>query len=388
MKQISRRTMAKGTLGALATLAIGNAEAAEAGNNGALFRPFKLGDIDIRNRIAMAPLTRGRAGASRTPNALMTQYYDQRAGAGLIVSEATAISPMGYGWNNSPGLYTQAHVDGWKAVTSAVHRRGGKIVLQLWHMGRVSHPDFLDGATPVAPSAIAVNDTTYTPQGKKPYVMPRALTEQEIAATVRDYAQATVRAREAGFDGVEIHAANSYLIDQFIRDGSNRRTDRYGGAIDNRLRFLREVTEAVMKAWSPSRTGVRLSPTNPYNDMTDSAPVATFTAAANALNEYGLAYLHVVEAPAAKARQPHRAAAPMREAFKNAFILNDSYDATSGAEAVASGAADAIAYGRPFIANPDLVERYRSGGGLNAPDFKTFYTDGAKGYTDYPSLTG
>jgi N-ethylmaleimide reductase len=380
--------MAKGALGTLAALAIGAVQGAEDTKSGPLFTPFKLGDIEVRNRIAMAPLTRGRAGASRTANALMAQYYDQRADAGLIVSEATAISPLGYGWNNSPAIYTQAHVDGWKGVTSAVHRRGGKIVLQLWHMGRVSHPDFLDGATPVAPSAIAVADTTYTPQGKKPYVTPRALTEEEIAATVRDYAQATIRAREAGFDGVEIHAANSYLIDQFIRDGSNRRTDRYGGSIENRLRFLREVTDAVVKAWSPSRTGVRLSPTNPYNDMSDSAPVATFTAAAKTLNEYGLAYLHVVEAPAVKARQPIRTAASMREAFKNAFILNDSYDAATGAAAIASGAADAIAYGRPFIANPDLVERYRAGSSLNAPDLKTFYTEGAKGYTDYPTLTG
>lgn len=380
MRSISRRTLAKGTLGSLVALAVGAGKAADAVQPARLFEPFKLGDIAIANRVAMAPLTRGRAGASRTANALMAQYYEQRAGAGLIVSEATAISPLGYGWNGSPGIYTQAHVEGWKATTSAVHRRGGKIVLQLWHMGRVSHPDFLDGATPVSASAIAVNDTTYTPQGKKPYVQPLALTEREIAATVTDYAHATLRAREAGFDGVEIHAANSYLIDQFIRDGSNRRTDRYGGSIDNRLRLLREVTEAVVKAWSPSCTGVRLSPTNPYNDMSDSAPAATFTAAAKALNAYGLAYLHVV------AKQPSSIAASMREAFKSPLILNDSYDATSGAAAIAAGAADAIAYGRPFIANPDLVERFRHGSALNAPDFKTFYTDGAKGYIDYPPL--
>lgn len=388
MQLISRRTMAKGTLGSLVALAIGDGETAEVGQSGSLFEPFKFGDIEVSNRMAMAPLTRGRAGPERTANALMAEYYAQRAGAGLIVSEATAISPMGYGWVGSPGIYTQAHVDGWKAVTSAVHRRGGKIVLQLWHMGRVSHPDFLDGATPIGPSAIAVTDKTVTPKGERPYVTPRAMTEQEIAATVSEYTQATIRAREAGFDGVEIHAANGYLIDQFIRDGSNRRTDRYGGSIDNRLRFLREVTEAVVKAWSPSRTGVRLSPTNPFNGMSESAASATFTEAAKALNDYGLAYLHVIEAPAAKARQPARAAAPMRAAFKNAFILNDSYDVSTGTAAITSGAADAIAYGRPFLANPDLVERYRRGSSLNAPDFKTFYTDGAKGYTDYPTLKG
>jgi N-ethylmaleimide reductase len=379
--------MAKGTLGSLVALAIGRGEATEAVRSGSLFEPFKFGDIEVGNRMVMAPLTRGRAGVQRTANALMAQYYEQRASAGLIVSEATAISPTGYGWVGSPGIYTQAHVDGWKNVTSAIHRRGGKIVVQLWHMGRVSHPDFLAGETPVGPSAIAVVDTTYTPNGKKPYVTPREMTEQEIAATVRDYAQAAIRAREAGFDGVEIHAANGYLIDQFIRDSSNHRTDRYGGSVSNRLRLLRDVTEAVVKVWSPSRTGVRLSPTNPYNDMNDSTAPATFTAAARALNEFGLAYLHVVEAPAAKARQPTRIAAPMREAFKSAFILNDSYDASTGAATLAAGAADAIAYGRPFLANPDLVERFRRGSGLNAPDFKTFYTDGAKGYTDYPALT-
>lgn len=361
-------------------LALGHAHSAETWQDSPLFRRFKFGAIEVRNRFVMAPLTRGRARAARTANALMAEYYGQRASAGLIVTEATAISPMGYGWLHSPGIYTPEHIEGWKGVTSAVRTRGGKIVLQLWHMGRVSHPDFLNGETPVAPSAIAVADTTYTPNGKKPYVTPREITASEIAATVRDYAQATVRAREAGFDGVEIHAANGYLIDQFIRDSSNRRADRYGGSISNRLRFLREVTEAVARAWSPDRTGVRLSPLNPYNDMQDSDAPATFTEAARVLDEFGLAYLHVVEPP------PARIAAPMRAAFKNAFILNESYDASSGAAALASGAADAIAYGRAFLANPDLVERFRRNERLNAPDFKTFYTEGAKGYTDYPAL--
>jgi N-ethylmaleimide reductase len=247
-------------------------------------------------------------------------------------------------------------------------------------MGGVSNRDFIHGETPVAPSAIGVAATTYTPNGKKPYVTPRELTASEIAATVRDYAQATVRAREAGFDGVEIHAANGYLIDQFIRDSSNRRGDRYGGSVSNRLRFLREVTEAVVAAWSPERTGVRLSPLNPYNDMHDSDAPGTFTAAARALDEFGLAYLHVVEAA------PARIAGSMRAVFKSPLILNENYDASTGAAALASGAADAIAYGRPFLANPDLVERVRRNERLNAPDFKTFYTEGAKGYIDYPAL--
>lgn len=383
MRSISRRDVTKGAAATMLALAVGRGNATGQPVE-ALLAPIKIGDVELRNRIAMAPLTRGRAGASRTPNALMTQYYDQRAGAGLIVSEGTAISPAGYGWNGSPGIYLPAHIEAWKAVTAAVHQRGGRIFLQLWHMGRVSHPDFLDGATPVAPSAIAVNDTTYTPQGKKPYVTPRALTEAEIAATVRDYAQATRNAREAGFDGVEIHAANSYLIDQFIRDGSNKRTDRYGGSIENRLRFLREVTEAVAKAWSPSRTGVRLSPWNPYNDMSDSDPAKTFTAAAKALNEFDLAYLHVHETRTIA----NRVAPAMREAYRNTFILNGGFDSATGATAVKAGEADAIAYGRLFIANPDLVERFRQGAALNVPDSKTFYTSEAKGYTDYPALAG
>lgn len=372
--------MAKGALGSVVALAIGNAHSAEVTQDSPLFKPFKFGAIEVRNRFVMAPMTRGRAGAVRTANPLMAEYYGQRASAGLIVTEATAISPMGYGWLHSPGIYAPGHVEGWKGITNAAHARGGKIVLQLWHMGRVSHPDYLNGATPVAPSAIAAAGETYTPSGKKPYVTPRELTTSEIAATVRDYAQATIRAREAGFDGVEIHAANGYLVDQFIRDSSNRRTDRYGGSVDNRLRFLREVTEAVAKAWSPDRTGVRLSPLNPYNDMRDSDAPGTFTAAARVLDEFGLAYLHVVEAP------PALIAAAMRAAFKNGFILNENYDASTGADALASGAADAIAYGRPFLANPDLVERFRRNERLNAPDFKTFYTEGAKGYTDYPAL--
>ena len=242
-----------------------------------------LRKLRLANRIIMAPMTRGRAGVQRTANPLMAEYYSQRATAGLIVTEATAISPQGYGWVGSPAIYTDAHVAGWKGVTDAVHRRGGRIFLQLWHTGRVSHPDFQDGETPIAPSAIAAAGKTHTPSGVKPYVVPRAMTRREIANTVREYAHAAKRAWKAGFDGVEIHAANGYLIDQFIRDGSNHRTDAYGGSVQNRLRFLLEVTEAVARVVPVDRIGVRLSPTNPYNDMLDGNPAATFTQAARAL---------------------------------------------------------------------------------------------------------
>jgi len=336
--------------------------------------------------MVMAPMTRGRAGEQRTANALMARYYAQRAGAGLIVTEGTSISEQGYGWVGSPGIYTNAQASGWRLVTEAVRGRGGRIFLQLWHTGRVSHPDFLGGQPPVGPSAVAAAGHLHTPLGKKPYVTPRELTRQEIASTVRDYARATRLAREAGFDGVEIHAANGYLVDQFIRDGSNRRTDAYGGSVPKRLRFLVEVTEAVAHAWSPDRVGVRLSPVFDYNDMKDSDPASTFSAASRELNRLGVAYLHVVEYLA----QDNQATAPvaprMRALFDGPFILNGDYSEPTGAAALASGAADLIAYGRLFLANADLIERFRMGAPLNSPDPDTFYTDGARGYTDYPSL--
>jgi N-ethylmaleimide reductase len=318
----------------------------------------------------------------------MAEYYSQRAAAGLIVTEGTAISPQGYGWMGSPAIYTEAHVAGWKGVTESVHRQGGRIFLQLWHTGRVSHPDFQDGETPIGPSAIAASGDTHTPSGEKPYVMPRAMTRRDIANAVREYAQAAERAWAAGFDGVEIHAANGYLIDQFIRDGSNHRTDAYGGSVQKRLRFLLEVTEAVAQRVPVDRIGVRLSPTNSYNDMLDRDPAATFTQAAKALNRFGLAYLHVVETVAqdTSSRSQVRIAPHMRAAFDGPLILNGGYDATTGAAALAAGEADLIAYGRRFLANPDLVERFRRDAPLNQPDTSTFYTDGPKGYTDYAPL--
>jgi N-ethylmaleimide reductase len=376
---LSRRTLTK------CLLAASVAPAAPPG----LFDSTRVGSLQLANRMVMAPLTRGRAGARRTANALMAEYYSQRASAGLIVTEGVAISPRGYGWLGSPGIYTDAHVAGWKAVTESVHQKGGRIFLQLWHTGRVSHPDFQDGETPVGPSAIAADDDTYTPSGKKKYVTPRAMKQRDISDATREFAQAAGRALQAGFDGVEIHAANGYLIDQFIRDGSNHRTDGYGGSLRNRLRFLREVTEAVTRAVPADRVGVRLSPTNPYNDMLDSDPAATFTEAAKTLNRFGLAYLHVVDPVARNPSQaPLRIAPRMRAVFDGPLILNGGYDAVTGAAALGAGEADLIAYGKPFLANPDLVERFRRSAPLNKPDSSTFYTEGSKGYTDYLPLTG
>jgi N-ethylmaleimide reductase len=353
-----------------------------------LFTPTKIGKLSLENRIAMAPLTRGRANADHSPNELMAEYYEQRASAGLIITEATAISPQGYGWFGSPGIYSPKHVEGWRLVTNAVHRNGGRIFLQLWHMGRVSHPDFQGGALPVAPSAIAANGESRTPRGKKPYVTPRALETSEVGTTVEDYAKATRFARDAWFDGVEIHAANGYLVDQFLRDGSNQRNDRYGGTVENRVRFLLEVAEAAADSWSPDRVGVRLSPTNSFNSMSDTDPLKTFTYAAHALNKLGLAYLHVFEGlPGHWSAQPGEAITPhLRRLFKGPLIVNGGYDRHAAVRMLTEGGADLVAFGSSFIANPDLVERFRAGAPLNAPDTETFYSGGARGYTDYPAL--
>jgi N-ethylmaleimide reductase len=354
-----------------------------------LFEPIKVGALELRNRLVMAPLTRARAGVERIPNALMVEYYRQRASAGLIISEATHVSEQGIGWVETPGIHTDAQVQGWTQVTEAVHQEGGKIYLQLWHTGRASHPDFLGGALPVSASAIAANGDAHTPLGKKPYVAPRALEAEEIPGVVQTYADATRRARAAGFDGVEIHGANGYLIDQFLRDCSNRRTDAYGGSIPNRLRFLQEVTEAVISAWSADRVGVRLSPTNPFNDMADSNPVATFSAAAELLNGYGLAYLHILEALPGHflAGEGEFVTPYLRKVFGGPLMVNGGYGRETGAEAIAQGKADLVAYGVPFIANPDLPERFRRNAPLNPPDAATFYAHGPEGYTDYPALT-
>jgi len=356
--------------------------------NHILFSPMEVGALKLPNRLVMAPLTRGRAEADGSPNALMAEYYVQRASAGLIISEATAVSRHGVGWLGAPRIYDSAHVRGWRGVTDALHGAGGRIFLQLWHMGRVSHPDFLDGDLPVGPSAIAAKGESRTASGSKPYVTPRALEVREIPGIVREYAYAARQAREAGFDGVELHGANGYLIDQFLRDGSNQRTDAYGGSVANRVRFLLEVTEAVTDAWSPERVGVRLSPTGQYNDMRDSNPVATFTQAARELNRFGLAYLHVMEGlPGHWSHVPGVQVAPhLRAAFKGPLIINGGYDAGRAAAAIAEGETDLVAFGVAFLANPDLPERIRRNAPLNPPDMATFYAGGVNGYTDYPAL--
>lgn len=353
-----------------------------------LFQPLTVGALTLPNRILMAPLTRARA-TDRVPNPLMVEYYTQRASAGLIISEATAISAQGYGWHGAPALYTDEQEAGWREVTSAVHAAGGRIFLQLWHMGRQSHPDYHNGQLPVAPSPIAVQGDAHTPTGKQPYVVPHELSISEIDAIYEDYATATKRARSAGFDGVEIHGANGYLIDQFLRDSSNQRTDDFGGSIENRMRFLQGVIEAVVEAWSADRTGLRLSPTMNDKGMGDSDPIALYSQVAEALNQYGLAYIHTAEAI-----QPGRLYNPkvprvtpvIREAYQGVLITNGGYDRVSATEAIAKGEADAIAFGQKFIANPDLPERLRTDASLNDPDPSTYYSTGPEGYVDYPSL--
>lgn len=354
-----------------------------------LFDPVELGEIQAKNRIIMAPLTRSRAGKSRVPNALMADYYSQRAGAGLIVSEATAISPQGYGWFGAPGMYSQNHVEGWKQVTDAVHAKGGKMVLQLWHMGRVSHPDFQNGELPLAPSAIAAEGMANTEDGKKPYVTPREMSVEQIRMTIEDYARAAGQAIEAGFDGVEIHAANGYLLDQFIRDHSNKRNDEYGGDTGKRIRIVREVIDAVAGKIGARKTGIRLSPNISYNGMGDSNPADTFATLTRALNDYQLAYVHVRETlPKDGETIPLWVTSIMRDIYDGNLIVNGGYDRDRAGEAIEKDEADAVAFGVPFIANPDLVERYRSGAALNQPVQATLYAGGAEGYSDYPALGG
>lgn len=346
-----------------------------------LFDPITFGSISAQNRIIMAPLTRSRAGPSRIPNDLMVEYYRQRATAGLIISEATAISKMGFGWFGAPALYNDDHAAGWKKVTEAVHQAGGKMVLQMWHMGRVSHPDNLDGETPVSSSAIQAEGTSSTPHGRQAYVTPRALTIEEINATIKDYVAGAQRAIEAGFDGVEIHGAHGYLIDQFIRDSANHRTDQYGGALDNRLRFAIEVVEAVTRAIGADKTGIRLSPNTHTNSMDDSNPIQTFTRLAEKLNDFNLAYVHIrEEVPEDKTTftTPH-----FRKAYTGNLIVNGGYTQATGTELLQNKGADAIAYGKLFIANPDLVKRFQMDLPLNDITTETMYAGGPAGYIDY-----
>ena len=354
-----------------------------------LFSPTNLGSIALKNRMVMAPLTRNRAGDSGVPQALNTNYYEQRASAGLIITEATPISAMGHGYPALPGIYTDAQTAGWKKIVDAVHAKGGKIVLQLWHVGRISHPSLLpDNALPVAPSAIKPAGKAFTYNGLVDYVAPRALDLNELPNIVQDYVHATKCSIQAGFDGVEIHAANGYLLDQFLRDGSNKRTDNYGGSLENRARLLMDVTQAVVNVIGADKVGVRLSPSNPFNDMQDSDAQALFDHVTQQLNQFNLAYLHVVEGGIAGGGEAKAFDfEQMRQLFKGAYMANLGYDKARGNAAIASGFADCVAYGVPFIANPDLVERYQTNAPLNEADSETFYGGTEKGYTDYPFLT-
>lgn len=356
----------------------------------ALFIPLTLGDITLPNRVLMAPLTRNRAHGDGTPNVgLAARYYAQRASAGLIISEATQISAMGKGYIDTPGIHTPAHVAAWRHITDAVHAAGGRIFIQLWHVGGISHTSLLpSGAAPVTPSGVHVDSQTFLADGFAPVSAPRALALSEIAGVVADYAAAAENARAAGFDGAEIHAANGYLIDQFLHDGTNRRDDAYGGSAENRARLLAEVTDAVTGVFGAGRTGVRLAPTGTYNGMTDSDPEATFATAIDVLNDRGLAFLHFVEGlPGVEtSADDHALLDRLRRRWRGLFIANGGYDGDRAAAAVADGRADAVAFGRAFIANPDLPRRLLEGAALNKWDGDTFYGGDARGYTDYPSL--
>jgi N-ethylmaleimide reductase len=353
-----------------------------------LFSHIKVGNLTLRNRIFMAPMTRCRSVNNHVPNAMMAAYYAQRASAGLIISEAAQISPLGIGYPNTPGIHSAEQVAGWKQVTQAVHEKGGRIFLQLWHVGRISHPAFLGGELPVAPSAIRPAGQTYTPEGMQEFVTPRALETEEIPAIVRQYVAGAEHAIEAGFDGVEIHGANGYLIDQFLRDGTNRREDLFGGSIGNRSRFLLDIVREVCDAIGPERTGVRLSPSGTFNDMSDSDPATHFAYVCDKLSTYHLAYLHIIDALEKDIRHGANVVdlRILRDAYRGVLITNGGYDKQRANAAIEDGLADAVAFGALFLANPDLPERFRTDAPLNEPDPATFYTQDEKGYLDYPAM--
>jgi N-ethylmaleimide reductase len=353
-----------------------------------LLSPFDLQGLPLRNRVVMAPLTRGRAGSERVPNDLMREYYTQRASAGLIIAEATTISEQGIGWVDSPGIYNDAQVAGWKKITDALHAKGSSIFLQFWHCGRASHSSFHGGQPAVSASAIKINgDYIHTPLGKQPYETPRALETNEVAAVVEDYRRAAERAKAAGFDGIEIHSANGYLLDQFLQSKTNHRTDCYGGSLENRFRLLKEVLEAVCSVWPSNRVGVRLSPNGVFNDMGSPDFRETFLYAASQLNTFGLAYLHVMDGLAFGFHQlgEPMTLADFRTTFHGPIMGNCGYTAESAEAAIANGAADLIAFGRPYLSNPDLVERFANGWELNPPaEMSVWSAPTAEGYTDFP----
>ena len=355
-----------------------------------LFQPFRLQDLTLRNRIVLSPMTRARAGAARLPNRLMAEYYGQRSSAGLLVTEATTISEEAEGWSESPGIYTDPMTEGWKLTTNAVHEKGGVIFLQLWHTGRASHSSFHGGKPAVAPSAVKINEPViHTPTGKQPHEVPRALATSEIPRVVDDYRRDAERAKQAGFDGVELHAANGYLIDEFLQSKTNHRTDEYGGSVEKRYRFLKEVVEAVTSVWPAHRVGVHLSPNGPYNDMGSPDYREQFTYVAGQLDRFGLAYLHVVDG---LAFGYHKLGEPMtlaefRKVFHGPLIGNCGYTKETADNAIAAGDANLISFGRPFISNPDLVERFKNGWPLAEPAPMSDWSapTGGKGYTDFPA---
>ncbi|WP_051155301.1 alkene reductase [Noviherbaspirillum massiliense] len=355
-----------------------------------LFQPARIGDIEVANRIVMAPLTRSRADEANgdIPGSEMNvEYYRQRSNAGLIISEGTQVSPAGKGYMATPGIYSDAQVEGWKPITEAVHDAGSKIVAQIWHVGRITHPDLTGGVQPVAPSAVQPKAIAYTHKGKVDIPVPRALSVEEIAAVVDEYRRGAANAIRAGFDGMEIHGANGYLIDQFLRDGANKRDDRYGGSVENRCRFALEVVDAVIAEVGAGRVGIRLSPVTPANDLSDSNPQAVFGYLIEQLNKRGIAFIHFIEGATGGPRDvPGFDFAWARKAFNGTYIANNGYDRDMAIDAVESGRADAVAFGRLFIANPDLVQRLRVNAPLNTPNPQTFYTPGPAGYIDYPAL--
>jgi len=347
-----------------------------------LQQPIQLGAFELKNRLVMAPLTRCRASEGRVPNELMAEYYAQRASAGLILSEATSVNPMGVGYPDTPGLWSAEQVEGWKKVTSAVHENDGLILAQLWHVGRISDPSYLNGELPVAPSAIAPDGHVSLIRPQKPFVTPRALTVDEIQATIDDYRIAAEHAKEAGFDGVELHGANGYLPEQFLHSSTNHRTDEYGGPIENRARFLLEALDALISVWGAERVGLHLSPQGDAHDAGDATPLETYTYLADQCRQRGIAFIFLREdLNAAKRLTP-----VIKEAYGNGVIANQELDKSQAEKLIESGVADAVSFGRWFIANPDLPERFAKDAALNDADPNTFYGGGREGYTDYPFL--
>lgn len=346
-----------------------------------LFDPVRIGAWNLPNRIVFAPLTRARAGVERTPNALMAEYYAQRAAVGLIISEATSVTPMGVGYADTPGIWSTAQVEGWKLIADAVHKAGGRMVLQLWHVGRISDPQFLNGALPVAPSAIAAAGHVSLVRPLKPFVTPRALGSEEIPGIIEAYRVGAENAKKAGFDGVEIHGANGYLLDQFLQDKTNHRTDSYGGPIENRARLMLEVTDAVISVWGADRVGMHLAPRGDAHDMGDSNPLATFGYVARELGKRKIAFICARESLG-----DNRIGPQLKAAFGGSYIANEGFTQATANQVLAAGEADAVAFGVPLLANPDLPARFRQNAPLNTPDRDTFYAAGPKGYTDYPVL--